>query len=183
MASIITHSIAGVLFGKIITNQVLRVRFWIFIAICGAIPDIDIIAFKFGIPYQSFWGHRGFTHSFVFAFLFGLFSSSLYLKSLNILKLRFWGWTLFFFLVTSTHTVLDAMTNGGHGVAMLSPFDNTRHFFEWRPIKVSPLGIKRFFTQRGVEVLKSEFIYVILPMLGLYLAKFSLFKVFKKIRS
>ena len=33
------------------------------------IPDIDVIGFRFGIHYGDFWGHRGFTHSLVFAAL------------------------------------------------------------------------------------------------------------------
>lgn len=129
------------------------------------LPDVDVIGFKYGIPYDSFWGHRGFTHSFLFAFILGLLSSACYIKSLNIMKIKFWIWAMFFFVVTSTHTILDAMTDGGHGVAMLSPFDDTRHFFSWRPLKVSPIGAKRFFSQRGIDILKNEFTYVILPIL------------------
>src|SRR5690606_18731011 len=38
------------------------------------LPDLDVIAFKFGIPYHSQWGHRGFTHSIVFAVVTALVS-------------------------------------------------------------------------------------------------------------
>ena len=39
----------------------------------------------------------------------------------------------------ASHGVLDALTDGGPGVAFLAPFDDTRYFFPWRPIRVSPL--------------------------------------------
>jgi inner membrane protein len=38
-------------------------------ALCSVIPDLDVIGFRFGIRYGDFWGHRGFTHSLVFAAL------------------------------------------------------------------------------------------------------------------
>ena len=36
---------------------------------CSVIPDLDVIGFRFGIHYGDFWGHRGFTHSLIFAVL------------------------------------------------------------------------------------------------------------------
>ena len=42
-------------------------KLFILAAICSIIPDVDVIAFKFDIPYESQWGHRGFTHSLVLA--------------------------------------------------------------------------------------------------------------------
>src|SRR5438477_13211390 len=36
-------------------------------AALAMLPDADVIAFAFGIPYEHPFGHRGATHSFVFA--------------------------------------------------------------------------------------------------------------------
>lgn len=171
MASIITHSIVAILFGKLLTNHVLSKRFWFYVALFSMLPDADVLTFLFGIPYESFWGHRGFTHSFVFAFLMGLVGSAFYVKPFGLKDKRFWGWTLFFFLVTSTHTILDAMTNGGYGVAFFSPFDNTRYFFPFTPIEVSPIGVRGFISMRGVKILLNEFSYVVFPLIGLLLVK------------
>ena len=55
------------------------------------------------------------------------------------------------------------MTNGGLGVAFFSPFDNRRYFLPWRPILVSPIGVTRFFSHRGLAVLKTEIIWIWLP--------------------
>ena len=55
------------------------------------------------------------------------------------------------------------MTNGGYGVAFFSPFNDTRYFFSWRPIEVSPLGILRFFSERGLQVIRSEIVWIGVP--------------------
>ena len=72
---------------------------------------------------------------------------------------------LFFFLLTASHGLLDALTDGGLGIALLSPFTNERFFFPWTPIVVSPIGIRGFFSRWGLEVLKSELVWVWLPSL------------------
>jgi len=64
------------------------------------------------------------------------------------------------FAATASHGLLDAFTNGGLGVAFFAPFDSARYFFPFRPIAVSPIGIARFFTRRGAEVLLSEIEWV-----------------------
>jgi len=74
-----------------------------------------------------------------------------------------WGLVAFFFLATASHGMLDAMTNGGRGVAFFAPFSDARFFFPWRPIEVSPLGIDRFLSARGMEVMISEFKWIWIP--------------------
>ncbi|NIM12838.1 MAG: hypothetical protein GTO45_29905 [Candidatus Aminicenantes bacterium] len=56
-------------------------------------------------------------------------------------------------MLTASHGVLDAFTNGGLGIALLSPFDTTRHFSPWQPIEVAPIGIWAFFSDWGVKVM------------------------------
>jgi inner membrane protein len=70
---------------------------------------------------------------------------------------------VYFFLATASHGFLDAMTDGGLGVAFFAPFDNRRYFLPWRPIHVSPVGAARFFTHRGLEVLQGELLWIWLP--------------------
>ncbi len=78
-------------------------------------------------------------------------------------------------MCTASHSILDAMTTGGKGVAFFSPFNNTRFFFPWRPIKVSPLGIMKFFSERGLKVIYSELIWIGIPS-ALYIIITSLVK-------
>jgi len=55
------------------------------------------------------------------------------------------------------------MTNGGLGVAFFSPFDNSRYFLPWRPIRVSPISVHRFFTPKGFSILQNEAVWIWLP--------------------
>ena len=57
------------------------------------------------------------------------------------------------------------MTNGGLGVAFFSPFENSRYFLPWRPIRVSPIGVSRFFGAHGLAVLESELLWLWVPAL------------------
>ena len=58
------------------------------------------------------------------------------------------------------------MTDGGLGIAFFSPFNLQRYFLPWRPIHVSPIGVSRFFSARGLRILWSEILWVWLPILG-----------------
>lgn len=124
-------------------------------------PDLDSIAFKFAIPYESQWGHRGFTHSIVFALVVALLCSRFSRSFLAKPKTVF----AFSFLSMLSHSLLDALTNGGLGVAFFWPFNSERYFLPWRVIEVSPISVSRFFTEKGLLVLRSEFIYIWIPCL------------------
>jgi inner membrane protein len=127
----------------------------------AALPDLDGVGFWLGVPYESTFGHRGFTHSLVFAaILAGLGLLAFRDRAFAIERGKIWT---YLFLATASHGVLDAMTTGGGGVAFFAPIVNERYFFPWRPILVSPMSIRRFFTARGVAILASEFVYVWLP--------------------
>lgn len=146
--------------------------FWLcFILTC--LPDADVIAFRFGIPYNSQWGHRGFTHSIVFALVTGIVCM-LFSKRLDSTKKIVFFTT---FLSTLSHTLFDALTNGGLGVALFWPFDQTRYFFPFHPVEVSPIGVKGFLSVRGLVVVLSEIIWIWIPCLIL---SFSLRKIFTR---
>jgi inner membrane protein len=59
------------------------------------------------------------------------------------------------------------MTTGGLGVAFFAPFHDARYFFPFRPILVSPIGVGRFFSQRGLAVIGSEMVWIWGPALVL----------------
>ena len=133
--------------------------------ICAIIPDADVLAFRYNIPYMHPFGHRGFTHSIFFAVMFAALIRYVFFNSVPRYSKK--GWTIFFifFLATVSHGILDAMTTGGRGVAFFGPFENSRHFLPWRVIKVSPLSAARFFSDRGLQVIKSEAIWIGIPSL------------------
>lgn len=162
MASAFGHALVAITIGKTYSKKITNWKFWTLGTICAILPDADVISFKFGIPYASFWGHRGFSHSLVFALIIGILVTLFFYKKHFFTKKSIL-YISFFTLCTASHSVLDAMTNGGLGVAFFSPFDTTRYFFSWRPIKVSPIGIERFFGERGKLVIFSELVWIGIP--------------------
>jgi inner membrane protein len=169
MPSVLSHAVASLGIGACFYRPGVPNRVWFAGAICSMLPDIDVVGFRFGIHYGDFWGHRGFTHSLAFAaFLAGTILVLAFPTGVsNLSRLSLW---LYLFLATASHGFLDAMTDGGLGVAFFSPFNNTRYFFPWTPIRVSPIGISRFFSNRGLAVLRSELLWVWVPALMLVAA-------------
>lgn len=164
MASVFSHAIVGLSLGSAFYRRGTMNRVWAAGAVCSMLPDIDVIGFRFGVHYGDFWGHRGFTHSLFFA------AATALAVGFVICRTRDCGIkrslvVLYLFLATASHSLLDAMTNGGLGVAFFSPFENSRYFFPWRPNRVSPIGVGRFFGVRGLAVLQSELLWIWLPAL------------------
>lgn len=161
MASLISHAIAALGIGAAFYKPDLPKRAWVAGAAGSMLPDADVIGFHVGVRYGDFWGHRGFTHSLLFAAILAtLLVFSAFRKVAWRERRLLW---FYFFLAIASHGLLDAMTDGGLGVAFFSPFDTARYFFGWRPILVSPVGITRFFSLRGVAVLRGEIVWIWLP--------------------
>jgi inner membrane protein len=137
-------------------------RYWLAGVVCSVLPDADVLAFRFGIPYRHTFGHRGFSHSLLAAALLATIAL-LAVRSHPACRARALRIWIFFFLAAASHGLLDAMTSGGLGVAFFAPVDNQRYFFGWRPIYVSPLGISRLFSERGLAVLRSEALWIWIP--------------------
>lgn len=169
MPTVFTHAISGIACGSAVYKKSFPRGFWLLSVICSVIPDADVLCFKLGIPYSHFLGHRGFFHSIFFACILGSFTGSILMKAGK----RKWKQGLFFggyfSFVISLHGILDAFTNGGLGVALLSPFITERYFFPVTPIKVSPFNPGVFVDGRGLNILKNEMLWVWLPCVGLAL--------------
>ena len=110
------------------------------------LPDVDVLGLVMGIPYDHMLGHRGITHSVVFAMMAGTVLPRVLISGLSCRTCRYWSLAVYFSLVTLSHGVLDASTAGGLGIAFFAPFDASRYFFPWRPLAVSPIGISQFFS-------------------------------------
>jgi inner membrane protein len=180
MASAFSHAFIAIALGKVYSIKKLSMRFWILGMLCSIVPDADVLAFKFGISYESVWGHRGITHSFLFAFLLSLMVTFTFFNKTKIFTLKWYGLLAYFFLSTAFHPIVDAMTTGGLGVAFFAPFDNHRYFLPWRPIVVSPIGAARFFSDWGLRVIKSELIWIWFPCLIIIAACYFFRKDFKR---
>ena len=139
-------------------------------------PDLDVVAFKFGIPYSHTFGHRGISHSILFAFIASILFTFINKQARLDKNLLVWG---YLFICGLSHGLLDAATNGGLGIGLFLPFSAKRFFFHYRPIEVSTLSISRFFNGQGGFVLQNEMLYLWLPALGLFLVFYFLLRLFK----
>ena len=163
MASVFGHAILAGAVGTSLSKELRKPSVFLLGVICSIFPDADILAFKFGIPYEALWGHRGMTHSIIFGLLMGVLVACVFhwkrsRKQKGIL-------TLYYSFCAISHGILDGMTTGGRGVAYFSPFDTERYFLPFRKIQVSPIGARRFFSEWGLEVLRSEAFWIGIPCL------------------
>ena len=118
MASAFSHIAIPIALNIALGHQSISPKLLILGMFLAIAPDLDAIAFLFEIPYSSQWGHRGFTHSVFFALGISLIllPTAKYFKAKHI--------TFFFitFISLTSHPLLDALTNGGLGVAFWWPF-------------------------------------------------------------
>jgi inner membrane protein len=137
---------------------------------CAVLPDLDALGLWLGIPYEHPLGHRGLTHSLPFAAVLAGVGSLLAPATGAQPAVAFWV----LFVSAASHGMLDALTNGGLGIAFFGPFSNRRHFLPWRVIEVSPLRPSALFSWRGLRVLHSEIRWVWVPCLTVALLGFAL---------
>ncbi|MCK5124749.1 MAG: metal-dependent hydrolase [candidate division Zixibacteria bacterium] len=180
MPTIFTHAITGLAAGKLSFFKDMPARFWIFSIICPMIPDFDVVLSRFGVPFKSFYAHRGFFHSLTFALIVALIVAFIFFKKQGYFSRRWNSLTLYFFIITALHPLMDMLTNGGPGIALFSPFTDARFFFPWRPIPVSPLGIRSFFSEWGLNTMVFEILWIWLPLGALVAAVLLVHRFMKK---
>jgi inner membrane protein len=160
MATTLTHALVGLGLAEVFTGHSQPLSFYGLSAALALAPDVDVVSFRLGIPYRSRFGHRGFSHSLCCATLVSLFVAAV---GHGAFALPWWQLALFAWVVIVTHSVLDAMTNGGGGIAFFSPVDDGRYFLPWRPVQVSPIGLA-VFSPWGLRALVSEIVWVWIPL-------------------
>lgn len=119
------------------------------------LPDIDVLWVLLGAPDDGILGHRGFTHTPLFALAVGA-------------TVGLWSWArrrpralvmgLLAALLVASHGLLDASAQDGRGMLFLWPLSDQRFHSPWRPIPDAPLGLE-FFTRLGLSHLAIEFVY------------------------
>ncbi|MBH1839455.1 metal-dependent hydrolase [Stenotrophomonas maltophilia] len=199
MPSIITH--AAVPLALWCAADRGRIPAWLLAAgvVAAMLPDADVLAFALHIPYADAFGHRGASHSLLFACVLAVLAAvwaffgsgrpwsaphssgsrrpgSAVSRQPRLAPTQR-GPTLastvqaavFVFICAASHPLLDAMTSGGLGVALAWPWSEQRFFAPWRPIRVSPFA-PQFFSARGIATLLSELRWVWLPLAGAVVA-------------
>ena len=117
------------------------------------LPDSDVIGFALGVSYGDPWGHRGATHSLAAAVAGGVTA----VLAARVARRPAIRTAVVATLVLASHGLLDSLTDGGLGAALLWPFDLTRYFAPWQPIPVAPIGLD-FFSAYGLTVSLTELI-------------------------
>lgn len=159
MPTILSHAAVPLALGLGLGARIVPVPLLLAGIAAAILPDLDVVAFKLGIPYAHALGHRGVSHSLVFAALVGLLA----LPAAAWFKCHTWIVFLFIFIATASHALLDMLTNGGLGVALLWPWSEQRMFAPWQMIQVSPIGLRRIFSARFADVLLSELRWIWVP--------------------
>jgi inner membrane protein len=168
MPTVLTHPALPLAVGLGLGRQIISGRLLAAGVAASILPDLDVLAFPLGAHYGSAFGHRGVTHSLAFALAAALVGGCCH----RALRTGFARAFLFIMASTASHGILDAFTNGGLGIAFLWPFSSERYFAPYQVIEVSPIGISRFLSSRGLAVLESELVWVWTPcvVLGVALA-------------
>lgn len=158
MPTVITHALVPLAAGLALGSRRIPPRLLVAGMVAAMLPDADVLAFKLGIPYADAFGHRGASHSLAFALLVALLGALAH-RSLRTRPRVAMAWL---FACVASHPLLDALTDGGLGVALWWPMSEARAFAPMRPIAVSPIGAG-FFSERGLAVVLSEVRWVWLP--------------------
>ena len=170
MPSIISHPAVPLAVGLGLGSGIISRRLLLAGILCSVIPDLDVYAQL----YTASIGHRGITHSILFAFVCAAAAALIATRLHAPRAIAFW----FVFLATASHGVLDAFTNGGSGITFLWPLSAEGYFMPFRRIEVSPLGISRFFSDRGATVLMSELKWVWVPALAFGAALYMMRRIY-----
>jgi len=169
MPSMIGHSLWGVAAGAGWSKWPLSGRTLILAWVCSVAADVDTLGFRLGIPYEHWLGHRGLLHGILFAMLLALAAAAASRPDPADRTHRI-GQFQFFFFCAFSHILLDAMSNGGLGVAVFAPFSNHRYFLPWRPLAAVPISIHDLWSRRWFPIIFKELRMLVLPSLALFIA-------------
>ena len=145
MPTIITHGVVAYLAARM-AGPSLPPRLWGLSMLCAMVPDLDSIGLYLGVPYGHILGHRGFSHSPLFALVLAIGVCLVGLRSISP-RSRTWWWCLAILtLSTASHGLLDAVTTAPYGVAFLVPFSDERILLPWLLVPAVAVGWD-FFTR------------------------------------
>ena len=164
MPSAFTHMLVGAAVAQLAPSGLPRGRLTIALALASAVPDLDVFAFRYGIPYAHALGHRGLSHSLVAALVIGLIAIALAVANRRLLARHFKAITLMGFAGVASHGLLDAATDAGLGIGFFIPFSDERYFLPFRPIETASLNPFDFFSYSGWLILKNEMMWIWLPL-------------------
>jgi len=154
MATIYTHAFVGLGLGRLYAVRPMPWAYWCLTALLPIVPDFDVFSTAaYGAPL----GHRGITHSLVFALLLSVLAAG---ATCRYFRTRWWSLAGLFFAAIASHALLDALTRGSMGIPFFWPLE-VRHG-NWGLIPVSDLSFE-LPDPRHSRALRAELLWVWLP--------------------
>jgi inner membrane protein len=167
MATTYSHAVVGLGLAQIYNPRRRRWLYWTLAAFLAVAPDFDVFS---SAAYGALLGHRGFTHSLIFALWLAFLTASLTFRPLSG---NLWALTAVFFLAAGSHGLLDALTRGGESIPFFWPATAHR-YGNWGPIPVSDLAFE-IPDPRSSRTLRSELLWVWLPT-GVFIGAMGMFR-------
>jgi inner membrane protein len=155
VCTIWTHAVAGFGIAQVYRPGRRVWLYWTLAAFLPVVPDFDTF---WVASYGSTFGHRGFTHSILFALWFAFLTATL---SYRALRANLFVLTAVFFAAMASHGVLDAMTRGGEKIPFFWPLADQR-YGHWGPIPPQDLAFELPDPRRS-RALRAELLWVWLP--------------------
>lgn len=159
MPTIVTHAILPLIGIRAFGRKAVSARLTVAAMTAGMIPDADVVGRMFHVPHTADLGHRGLTHSILFALVVALSGTLLAARLHASRRIA----TTVLFLATLSHALADMLTNGGKGMMLFWPLDRERFAFAVRPIEVAHVGLQDLWSGRIWSVLLSETVWLLVP--------------------
>jgi inner membrane protein len=122
-----THIAIGACIGDLFLGKRIGKRGMLYGAIAGSLPDIDFVASFWMNTADDLMAHRGFTHSFLFAFLIIILLAIFLRKHHSAEQIPVRTWLVFLWTEIFIHIFLDAFN--AYGIGWFEPFTHYRVSF------------------------------------------------------
>jgi inner membrane protein len=154
VATIYSHAVVGAGLARLYAARPMPWAYWGLAVILPTLPDLDVFSMA---AYGDPLGHRGITHSLLFALLLGTAAAGVTFSSF---RTRWWSLAILLFVIIASHGVLDAMTRGGEGIPFCWPFGG--RYGNWGPLPLSDIAFDLPDPRHSLAV-RAELAWVWLP--------------------
>lgn len=155
MATDYTHAVIGLGLARMYATRPMSWAYWGLAALLPIIPDIDVFSTA---AYGDPLGHRGITHSLVFALVLGTLTAG---ATFRRFRVNWWSLAALFCVIIASHGLLDALTKGGADIPFFWPLGD--RYGNWGVLPVSDIAFD-LPDPRYSRAIRSELLWVWLPM-------------------
>lgn len=133
-------------------------------ALCGCLPDLDVVTYALEIRANEPLGHRGLFHSLLAALVLAGVATFVVGRKLERRGPELRRVFLFLLFSAASHGLLDAVTQGEVGVALFAPFSAVRLASPWKLLPACPVGLAEYLGYFGFLTLANEVLYAVAPV-------------------